>query len=197
MPDTIGRLISRLMAEDKEMIAYRPKLNRITGSVLASVLLQQANHRFVNNDEQPFYKFRAPCKHALYHEGDSWTEELGFPGDEFDSALKRIGTKIVAGASKAEALKKTDPTGLVLYWTDSNRVTWYLVNVELLGNLAFPNYLEKGESPSTLKSDKVELPLLQRLPKRSTKPRRSSAGAGGGGAESLGEFSEPRAVRKF
>ena len=162
MPDTIGKLISRLMAEDKEMIAYRPKLNRITGSVLASVLLQQANYRFVNNGEQPFYKFRAPCKHALYRPGDSWTEELGFSGDEFDSALKRIGTKIVAGTSKAEALKKTDPTGLVLYWTDSNRVTWYLVNVELLGNLAFPHYLEKGESLSTLRSGKAELPLVQR-----------------------------------
>src|SRR5512139_3732000 len=127
MPDGIGRLISRLMAEDKEMIAYRPKLNRITGSVLASVLLQQANHRFVNNGEQPFYKFRAPCQHALYRPGDSWIEELGFSGDEFDAALKRIGTKIVAGTSKAEALQKTDRTGLVLYWTDSNRVTWYSV----------------------------------------------------------------------
>jgi hypothetical protein len=61
MPDSSGRLISRLMAENKEMIAYRPKLNRITGSVLASVLLQQANYRFVNTGEQPFYKFRAPC----------------------------------------------------------------------------------------------------------------------------------------
>ncbi len=197
MPDTIGRLISRLMAEDKEMIAYRLKLNRITGSVLASVLLQQANHRFVNNDEQPFYKFRAPCKHALYREGDSWIEELGFSGDEFDSALKRIGTKIVAGTSKAEAMQKTDPTGLVLYWTDSNRVTWYSVNVELLGNLAFPNYLENGKSRSTLKSGKVELPLVQRLPKKTTKARRPSAKAAGVGAESLGEFFEPRAVRKF
>jgi hypothetical protein len=71
MPDTTGRLISRLMAEDKEMIAYWPKLNRITGSVLASVLLQQANYRFVNNGEQPFYKFRALCKHSLYRLGDS------------------------------------------------------------------------------------------------------------------------------
>ena len=138
------------------MIAYRPKLNRITGSVLASVLLQQTNYRFVNNGEQPFYKFRAPCQRALYRSGDSWIEELGFSGDEFDAALKRIGTKIVTGVSKAEALKKTDATGLVLYWTDSNRVTWYAVNVELLGNLAFPNYLENGENPSTLKSGKAE-----------------------------------------
>jgi hypothetical protein len=38
----------------------------------------------------------------------------------------------VVGTSKAEALQKTDSTGLVLYWTDSSRVTWYLVNVELL-----------------------------------------------------------------
>ncbi len=103
----------------------------------------------------------------------------------------------MAGTSKAEALQKTDPTGLVLYWTDSNRVTWYLVNVELLGNLAFPNYLENGKSRSTLKSDKVELPLVQRLPKGTTKPRCPSAAAAGAGAGTLGEFFEPRAVRKF
>jgi hypothetical protein len=129
--------------------------------------------------------------------GDSWIEELGFSGDEFDAALKRIGTKIMAGTSKAEAMQKTDATGLVLYWTDSNRVTWYSVNVELLGNLAFPHYLENGESPSTLKSGKAELPLLQRLPKRTTQARRPSAAAAGAGADALGEFSEPRAVRKF
>ena len=48
---------------------------------------------------------------------------------------RRIGGEgviLVAGTSKAGALQKTDPTGLVLYWTDSNRVTWYSVNVELL-----------------------------------------------------------------
>jgi hypothetical protein len=122
---------------------------------------------------------------------------LGFSGDEFDAALKRIGTKIVAGVSKAKAMQKTDPTGLVLYWMDSNRVTWYSVNVELLGNLAFPNYLENGESPSTLKSGKTELPLVQRLPKGSTKTRRPAANAAGAGVETLGEFSESLMVRKF
>jgi hypothetical protein len=78
VPDTIGRLISRLMAEDKDMIAYRPKLNRVTGSVLASVLLQQANYRFVNNGEQPFYKFRAPCRHAFYRPRRQLDRGIGF-----------------------------------------------------------------------------------------------------------------------
>ena len=76
-------------------------------------------------------------------------------------------------------------------------MTWYSVNVELLGNLAFPNYLEIGESPSTLRSGKAELPLVQRLPKETTKTHRPSAAAAGDGAEMLGEFSEPKAVRKF
>jgi len=173
----VATLVFKLIAEDKEIIAYRPRLNQITGSVTATILLQQIVFRYNNSQQRPFYKFRAPCAHQLYRPDDSWMEELAFTGEEFDSALKRIGTKVHKGESKFEALKKEDTTGLVIYWTDSNRITWYMVNVRLLGNLAFPIYLGNSGNPNarvmagttiTLNSGNPELPLLQRSPETSS-----------------------------
>jgi hypothetical protein len=117
------------------MIPYRPQHNEVTGSVNATLLLQQIIWHFEEAERKPFPKFRKPCQHEDYCDGESWTEELGFGKSEFDTALSRIGTKITHGVSKAEMLKKTDPTGLVLYWTDHNRTTWYMVNVELAATL--------------------------------------------------------------
>lgn len=147
-----------LLAEDREVISYRKRLNDITGSVTATILLQQIIYWSRTKDWQPFFKFRTECKkHSSYRSGDSWTEELGFSGAEFDTAISKIGTKITKGTNKAEAYNKEDATGLVIYWTDANRVTWYHLNTKLLGNLIKSNYLVKEQSENTKKSDNPEL----------------------------------------
>jgi hypothetical protein len=151
----VGELTANMLAEDGNFIAYRPKLVKITGSVLSAILLQQMIRRFVYNGMKQFYKFREPCQHRAYHEGDSWTEELAFTEYEFDTALKHIGTKITKGVSKAEMLKKTDATGLVLYWIDANRVTWYSVNTRLLGILISPEYLVVGSNRNSFITDQT------------------------------------------
>jgi hypothetical protein len=164
----------KTIAEDKKLVTYRPRLNRLTGKVTATILLQQIMFRWAHVGERPFYKFRAPCKHKLYKEGDSWTEELGFTGSEFDTAIRTIGTKIKRGTSKFEALEGTDVKNLVIYWTDSSRLTWYQLNTplletalewlygdELLGNSTFLNYLENKESSITKKAKKAALPLSE------------------------------------
>jgi hypothetical protein len=152
-----GRAIAQSQSKDEDrFIQYRRQYTYITCRVTAAILLQQIRRWWFNHDRQPFYKFREPCEHDWYREGDSWTEELAFSPAEFDTALKTIGTKITKGVSKANVLRAYKLESLVLYWTDSNRVTWYQLNEplffalihlaynqpELLGKSGKSNYLD-------------------------------------------------------
>lgn len=119
-----GRVsVLRLIADDTLMISYRPRWNQITGSVDATIFLQQVIYRWIHNGQKPFYKFAAPCAHRFYRAGDSWQEELGFSRREFDSARR-----LVAAATKGQI----DPDALVSYWYDRGRKTWYALNERLL-----------------------------------------------------------------
>jgi len=142
----MGSAIVNALADDKNIIPYRRTLNHITGCVTATILLQQMLFRAKSKGFQPFFKFRSPCEHELYKEGDSWTEELGFSLAEFDSALRRISTKLTKGTSRKQALDGKDARNLVIYWTDSSRVTWYVLNVKLLSELV--NSIYSNEKPA-------------------------------------------------
>jgi hypothetical protein len=165
-----GSAIAQSQAIDQQRsIPYRPEYNHITGKVTASILLQQISFRWHGHGRKPFYKFRAPCQHEKYREGDSWTEELGMSGPEFDTAIQTIGAKVTKGKSKHELLSKH----LVIYWTDSDRMTWYQLNETLFyiaiycayyaphtldegpisqlpGNLGKLNYLDNPGKPNYL-----------------------------------------------
>ena len=121
---TEDRPLSRMLAGEYRAISYRPELVEIAGSVTSAILLQQITYWAARSEWRAFFKFRAPCAHDDYRPGDSWCEELKFSGNEFDSALKKIGTKITKGKSKATALDNS----LLIYWTDSSRKTWFLLN---------------------------------------------------------------------
>lgn len=101
-----------VLAKDKDVIIYRKELNAITGSVTATILLQQIIYRFVNNGNKPFYKFIEPCGHEKYTKGDSWCEELGFTRKEFLTAIKKL-----------------EDAGLVSKKTNMQRLTFYTVNL--------------------------------------------------------------------
>ncbi len=60
------------------VIAYRPALVTLAGSPTASLFLIQVAYWWFVMGRKPFYKFNAPCSHALYRAGDSWQEELGY-----------------------------------------------------------------------------------------------------------------------
>ncbi|RKY07993.1 MAG: hypothetical protein DRP56_04845, partial [Planctomycetota bacterium] len=141
---TSGMAINRSQAQDQRMsIPYRPQYTAIAGGRPASaILLQQISYWWSISKCKPFYKFKAPCSHDAYKEGDSWCEELGFSTGVFDTAIRHIGKKITKGVSKTEARK----THLVIYWIDRNRVTWYQLNEELFGLASYLAY----ESPDLL-----------------------------------------------
>lgn len=155
--------ILNTVAEDRQLVTYRPRIVALTDSVLASVLLSQMLYWWMKGGRKPFYKFRQHCKHKDYKPGDSWCEELEWNTTEFDNALRVIGTKIVKGMSKKDMLETDMPTRaegegdedyckrletavsrIVIYWTDSNRVTHYQVNENLLGKLLSAIYLDKS-----------------------------------------------------
>ena len=128
-----------ILAGDAKQISYRPRLNHLTGGVTSTILLQQILFRWHNNAGKPFYKFKEACEHSLYRNGDSWCEELGFTRREFDTALERIGGRVVKGKRKPKNV-------LVYYWTDIARVTFYDVNETFLRGKLLSIY-GMGEQP--------------------------------------------------
>jgi len=166
-----GDMLINAIAEDRNIIPYRKSLRALAGSVTSTILLQQIIFRSQNHDDATFYKFRAPCSHELYRPGDSWTEELGFSVKEFDAALAHIATKITRGKSKFEVMDSTDAKSLVLYWTDASRVTWYMLNRDLLGKCLKGIYLVSDQRESTWKAPKGDLPVRTETTSETTAKR--------------------------
>ena len=108
-----------LIADDQSIISSRPRWNVFTGSINATILLQQVIYRWVQNGRRPFYKFTRPCKQKAYRVGDSWCEELGMSRREFDSARNKIAAKTRGNVDQAT---------LVSYWVTADRKTWYALN---------------------------------------------------------------------
>jgi len=143
-----------IFADDKSLINYRPALNKITGSVLSTILLSQVLYWWKKKGGKEFYKFRDKCNHALYNEGDSWCEELGFSVKEFDNAIKRIGFKL---GKTENRIKKEE--AFITYYRDSQGVTWYNVNADYLEKRINGIYLVNALSATTKEMPFRQLPL--------------------------------------
>lgn len=112
------------IADDRQIVTYRPRWNEMTGSVTATILLQQIIYRWVQAGRRPFYKFTAPCDHPACRAGDSWQEELGLTRHEFEGARARLAVRTAGGEVAADAL--------VSYWMTAGHFTWYAVNEAVL-----------------------------------------------------------------
>jgi len=123
--------VVELLAEDKNLIVYRKRLNVMTGSVLSTILLQQVIY-WTSIQHGDFYKFKEPCAHRLYREGDSWCEELVFTRKEFDTARRRISFKVKKDQIYSGQAQLNHSNALVWYWIDLDRKTWYRLNKCLL-----------------------------------------------------------------
>lgn len=128
-----------LLADDKSIVAYRPRWNSFTGSVTATILLQQLIYRWVKNGRQPFYKFTSPCASRAYRPGDSWHEELGFSRTEFETARRMLAAKTHGNL---------DSGALVSYWMTADRKTWYAINETKIIALLKTIYRTNDEQPA-------------------------------------------------
>jgi len=151
----MGNEFIDIIADDKNLIVYRPKLKKICKSVNSIILLQQIMYWWKISKEKKFYKFKDSCDHKLYREGDSWCEELGFTKAEFDNALKNIAYK-KGKISKVKEFKKQEEAFIVFY-TDANRLTWYDINKNLLNKSIKLIYKENKESEFIRENKKVDL----------------------------------------
>lgn len=152
----ITQILLNNLDSDNNRISYRRDWNKITGSVTATILLQQVYYWYKINDYKPFYKFKcAPSKpHKLYNpdKPDDWCTELGFTEREFDGALKKIGFKYT------QKTKDEKHNMLVEYWTDSSRVTHYKLNMVNFLCALMDLYLTNNLSVTkTTKSDLANL----------------------------------------
>jgi len=123
-------------------LTYHPGMSELVqGSVTANIFFFQILFH-VNNEirkgkdpHAPFYKFLSPCNHEDCRQGDTWEDELNFSYRQMATALTKFATKIEKGMSKFEILDQIRLESQIIYWTDSNRVTWWLVNWELINFL--------------------------------------------------------------
>jgi len=140
----------KLIADDQSLITYRPALREIGGSVAGTVLLQQIMY-WDDKSSGKFYKFSEPCKHKAYKEGDSWDEELGMSAKELRTALKHFAFK--CGKKNKDKLgaeyESKRKSALVQYYTDSKRVTWYMLNRNVLNKLLVGIYKESDQAAVT------------------------------------------------
>ncbi|MBA7572391.1 hypothetical protein ES695_06645 [Candidatus Atribacteria bacterium 1244-E10-H5-B2] len=143
-----------IIADDVTLVPYRPKLNKITGSVLSTIILQQILYWWKKGGRKRFYKFKDKCNHALYSEGDSWLEELCFTREEFDTAIKKIGFKMGKTENKIKKEK-----AFIIYYRDPQGVTWYDINAEYLTEKLTSLFLVKRESHVTKESGNPALVL--------------------------------------
>lgn len=119
---------NRILAITRGSIPYVPELRPITGSVTATILMQQLDYWFERHPNG-FYKFQdVSPDNSAYKAGDSWAEELNFSVAELRNAFDQIGHR---HKSKTEWNDSTDPFNGKFYccYTDRRtRLTFYFRN---------------------------------------------------------------------
>ncbi|MFX0133806.1 MAG: hypothetical protein ACFFDN_09185 [Candidatus Hodarchaeota archaeon] len=88
-----------LLADDKNIIIYRPILRQICESVTASILFSQLIYWFNKYPDGYF-------KNIQQDNPDSWCNELGFSYTEFKNAFDKIGIRYI---SKTKFKKAKNP----------------------------------------------------------------------------------------
>jgi len=172
-----------LLAEDGEVLIYRPRLRRLTGSVTSAIFLGRVvfwRHKM----KRPFYKFREPPKkgHPAYTRGDSWAEELGFGPRELRSAIMATSGIVRPGRPR--------PNTLLWRWTTRDRLTFWDVNVAVLAKgleaVYFPNGQNdhyQNDEPAVTKWMHRPAEIISTTMKTNSTNRPVAAGDGKPGAE--------------
>jgi len=147
------------LAEDGEVLIYRPRLRRLTGSVTSAIFLGRVvfwRHKM----KRPFYKFREPPGkgHPAYKEGDSWAEELGFGTRELRSAIMAT-SGIVRRAHP-------HPDTFLWRWTTRDRLTFWDVNVAVLAKALEAVYFPNGQNDHYQKDEPTVTKGAMRPPER-------------------------------
>lgn len=124
---------STILAYDKNIILYRPELNKITGNPLATVLLCQIVYWSNKYQDEEFYKniYRSN-KQAKRNKQKSWMDELGYNRYQIEKAFEvLISKKLVSVRTE-----------------NSSHNTYVKLNIEFLEKLLIPIYTNNGSKKS-------------------------------------------------
>jgi hypothetical protein len=113
------------------IIALTSDLIDLAGDGNAAIFLAQALFWWRVAGRKKFYKFNSPCDHKLYRTGDSWLEELRLKRTMFATARRRVAVKVHISCMD-EITAAFNEGALIVYGTDENHLTWYLVNEQAL-----------------------------------------------------------------
>lgn len=125
-----------LLTLTARVIPYIKELRNFTGSIAASILLQQLEYWFSRHDGEPFYKFlSAAPNNQGYRDGDSWEEELNITADEFRCAFDKIGVRYKSKTDFRAAEDKFQGKYFCSYTDRVSGLTWYFRNAEAIDHL--------------------------------------------------------------
>ena len=125
---------NKLLSITRGSIPYIKELKPYAGSITACILMQQLDY-WLEKKPEGFYKFKEPCKHELYSDGDSWCEELGFSAEEFDNAFLKIGIKYKSRTAFFQAEDKFKGKFYASYTDKISHLTYYFRNDALVDTI--------------------------------------------------------------
>lgn len=114
-------LTNNIIYNYSKQISYVPAIAKELKSIESAIILNRIFFYWKTKSKY-FYKFKEPCTHEWYREGDSWTEELSITRKVFDNALKKISIRIKKGVT-------TEHNKMIEHWT-TNNVTYYQINLK-------------------------------------------------------------------
>jgi len=142
------KTLTNQFLHEENIIPYKPELNSICKTITSNILFNQILYWWEKSNKEEFFKFKAPCNHEKYKEGNSWCEELNISKKQFDTAIKNIAFK--RGVTKNKIKKEN---AIIEYYT-VNGITNYIVKEDLLYETLKKVYNEKGTKKFLLNRSK-------------------------------------------
>src|SRR5688572_27318020 len=122
------------LCEGVYYIKYYPEFRAFFGCEKAAIIVDRLEYWFKKYNNG-FYKFLEPCDHYLYHQGDSWVEELGWVRITFNKAFDKIGIRYKSKSAFVKAQDKFQNKPYASYYDRISKKTFYIRNHDFVNEL--------------------------------------------------------------
>jgi hypothetical protein len=152
------------------IIAVTPDLITLAGDGNAAIFLAQVLFWWKVKGRNKFYKFNSPCDHTLYRSGDSWLEEVCLKRTMFATARRRVAVKVRISCPD-EIQSAFNEGALVVYGTDENHLTWYIVNEQALQSRSPSLYIRLFGAETSANTPSIKQPRPTQRAKSAESPQ--------------------------
>ncbi|MBP6098355.1 MAG: hypothetical protein KA477_00060 [Candidatus Levybacteria bacterium] len=143
--------------------SYEKIIKKDFGSKHAAKVINRLEYWF-SKMPAGFFKFLEPCKHYLYREGDSWTEELDFSRQVFNSVFDLIGVRYKSKTEFMSAHDKFNGKLYASYYDRQNNQMFFIRNNQLITSY-FSQLIESVKKSYTQKKQKNQKNIIPRSTK--------------------------------